>query len=274
MSGIRTALAIALSAFILTACAGGGSQLPVPSKASQQKSGGSTRLTPQCSYNNSSAASLRRERPLMVNCCILGVDPGCDVPTPPPETTCAFDCGSGEPGGSGGGTHCPPGEVLNGVTGECDSNDVSDAPGKPMAGETCGANDSAVSIQVGATVGYANINGQEQARSVVDINTIDAFSGTNIVNGQTMYVNVRTIGWVYEDNNGAYWFQQDTNTDWTYSFGAGVTVGSIVGASFGINSPPGSSAVSIGSTPGRLENNVVATPCWQNGAKFYAGEVG
>lgn len=154
------------------------------------------------------------------------------------------------------------------------STQVAIYTGPPTQNVPCPSNDGSNSLAVGATVGYANINGGgQQARSVADINAIYGFAGTNIINSSSYYTNLVTVGWVYKDNNGAFWFQQNSNLSWTYSLGGGITVGNLISGSFGINSPPGKSAVSIGSSPGKIQAHEVASPCFSQGGQFFPGEI-
>lgn len=189
-------------------------------------------------------------------------------PTDPGFNNCVIGCNPGYP--TGGGSPLGSGGVA-GPAGL--GNQVAITSGPPTTNATCQANDGQNSLAVGTTVGYANVNGQPTAaRSVKDINALYGYSGMNIRGGNG-YTNLQTIGWVYEDNNGAYWFQENQNIAWTYSFGLGITAGDLIGASFGINSPPGKAAVSIGSTPGKLQSHETASPCFSEGAQFFPGEI-
>jgi hypothetical protein len=161
----------------------------------------------------------------------------------------------------------------SGTTGD-GGTPVAVYPETPKIGVSCPSNDGSESLPVGATVGYASINGQTVARSVANINVIYGYSSENTASASVEYVNLQTLGWVYEDNGGAFWFQQNANISWTYSFGVGISTGSLISASFGINSPPGQAAVSIGSKLKPLAAYTSASPCFSGeGNSFFAGEI-
>lgn len=186
------------------------------------------------------------------------------APTNTPEDLCDEFPGSCDGPPAGGG---------NGYGGGGDGEVVAIAPGTPAPGQPCSQVDGTNSIPVGGTLGYANINGQQEARSVKDINQLFGFGSSNIVNGNVMYDNLQPIGWLYEDNNGAFWFQKDPNAQWSMSLSGGVTLGGIVSAGLGITPPTGQTAVSVGSTPGSLAQNEAASPCWSQGGQFYPAEI-
>lgn len=151
---------------------------------------------------------------------------------------------------------------------------VAELPGPPKDNVPCASNDQANSLPVGATVGIANVNGADQVRSVADINRIDGYNTAVRVSGSVLYIGTKTIGWVYEDDHGGFWFQGNANLSWTYSFTGGVTVGDIISGAFGINSPPGKSAVPIGSKPGTIPQHSVAEKCFKDGSAFFPGTLG
>lgn len=183
---------------------------------------------------------------------------------PPNPVTGQSNCG-------GSGSRCSVSSIGNNSCYRADQVAIYNGP--PAQSVPCPSNDGANSLPVGATVGYANTGSGQQARSVKDINAIYGYSSVNITNGHTYYTNLVTIGWVYEDDNGAFWFQQNANISWTYSLGVGITVGRIISGSFAINSPPGKAAVSIGSSPGTIGAHETASPCFSQGAQFFSGEI-
>lgn len=192
------------------------------------------------------------------------------TPPPPPQpTNTPEDLCDEFPGSCDG----PPEGGGSGYGGGGDDSVVAIAAGTPAPDRTCSQNDGTESIPVGGTLGYANINGQQVARSVKDVNQLFGFGSSNIINGTVMYDNLQPIGWLYEDNNGAFWFQKDPNAQWSLSLSAGVTLGGIVSAGLGITPPTGQAAVSVGSTPGSLAQNEEASPCWLQGQQFYPAEI-
>jgi hypothetical protein len=127
--------------------------------------------------------------------------------------------------------------------------------GPPKQGVACPQNDSQESIPVGGTVGSANVNGTQQTRSVVDVNTVYSYSSSMIVNNQVTYTGLTPVGWTYLDDNGGFWF---TATP-----------------------PTSSAAVPLGATPGTLGQGslvtsnpsltagITAAKCWKGGSAFY-----
>ena len=141
----------------------------------------------------------------------------------------------------------------------------------PQQGDTCKQTSDSDSLAIGSTVGIANVGGQAQARSVVDINTLYAYASSKVLNNQVILVGVQSMGWVYVDNGGNYWYQADPATQWSTNVSVGITLGSLLSASVGITPPTGTTPVPLGSSPGKLGSSVQASPCFNPGDHMYAG---
>lgn len=134
-------------------------------------------------------------------------------------------------------------------------------------------NDNQPSLPVGSFLGEVNKNGNVESRYVKDVNQLYSFSGFNITSANVVYSDFRPIGFVYEDNAGAFWFQKDPSTNWNLSFAGGVSLGKLFNLSFGATAPNDEAAVSIGSSPGKLGDHEVAKRCWSQGAQFWNGQL-
>jgi hypothetical protein len=104
--------------------------------------------------------------------------------------------------------------------------------------------------------------------------------GATPVNGQTVSATEVSVGWLYVDNQGALWFQQDPLGAWTSSIN--VNFNQYFGIS--ITPPPGKTPTYIGvpqngspvanpnSTP--ISNNLIITKCFQKGSGLVPGALG
>ena len=163
--------------------------------------------------------------------------------------------------GIGGTGTCPTGS-----TSTCNDS-VAVIPGPPKPTVPCPQNDGSESIPVGGTLGVVNKNGEKQARSVSDINTVSSIAGTVIVNNHTVAINTAPIGWIYEDNNGGLWFQKDAAAHWS----SGLTF--MVTETLGINLNPPTSNSAIFVTPANArklidQQGVDTEKCFSQGGIF------
>jgi hypothetical protein len=143
--------------------------------------------------------------------------------------------------------------MFDGTNEDCQNNSqVAVQPRSPQPGQSCQLNDGVNSLSVGTTVGEVNVNGQVQARSVTDVTALYSYGGAVAESPNFLYINLRPVGFVYMDNNGAYWFQKDASANWTMSFGGGVNLGSIFSADFGLTPPNDETPTALGPNPARL----------------------
>jgi|GEM_PF-6269150 len=207
-----------------------------------------------------------------------------------PTMTCYFGFGDGlpytagdyGPGGGGsnpvavwGGAQDPHtgcwdfsnGEACNGTS------QVAIAPGSPQPGQSCQLTDSAKSLGIGTTVGEVNVNGQTQARSVADVTALYSYGGAVPLAPNFLYINLKPVGFIYQDDNGGFWFQKDPQANWSLSFGAGVNLGSIFSANFGISPPSDEIPHALGPHPGKIGNHMIAAKCWKNDTPVFPGEL-
>jgi len=126
-------------------------------------------------------------------------------------------------------------------------------------------------LAVGSTLGSANKNGVVTARSVVDVNQVNALASQTIANNQTVINNYTSVGWLYLDNNGGMWFQADPLAQWTTSmnlninqfFGISVTPPSAKNPVY-VPNPPKTSAAT---------DSLQTVECWSKGQALVPGTV-
>ena len=135
---------------------------------------------------------------------------------------------------------------------------------------SCQQTDGSSSLSVGTTLGSVNKDGVTTARSVVDVNTVDAASSFTVVNGQTVAATWTPVGWLYLDNNGGLWFQKDPASVWSVQYN--LNINQYLGVGF--TPPVAQLPVYVKpptSTP--LANNLEVTKCWVNGRALVPGTV-
>lgn len=156
-----------------------------------------------------------------------------------------------------------------------DGTQVAEFSGPPVQGDSCASlNGSSHSLRVGDTVGTANVNGTAQLRSVKDINMLFSYVSGKTITPYARYFSDRSVGWVYEDNQGGFWFQKDSSTNWNLSFSGGVSLGSLISTGLSITPPTTDNPVPIGAKPGKIGRNLTAAKCFTGGAAFYPGTMG
>ena len=155
----------------------------------------------------------------------------------------------------------------------CDPNDpacaVAIVPGYPNG--PCPQTGLSNSLPVGATLGSVDKSGAVTARSVVDINQVNARASTVVVNNQTVVSNWVSVGWIYLDNNGGLWFQKDPAAQW--SIAVNVNINQYFG--LGITPPAAQNPVYILNPPtsSPLNSNLQTTRCFGKGKGLVPGTI-
>lgn len=178
-----------------------------------------------------------------------GLDGLCDAPMPQCPVLVTHDAGPGYPGG----------DVGPAV--------VAVMPDIPTG--ACAQTDGSNSLPIGATLGSANKSGVVAARSVVDVNQVNALASLTPVNGQTVANNYQTVGWIYLDDNGGMWFQKDplsqwglgTNLNFNKYFGTTLTLPTTQNPVYVVNPPKVMAAT----------DNLQTMACWSKGRRLVPG---
>jgi hypothetical protein len=133
-------------------------------------------------------------------------------------------------------------------------------------------NDGANSLPIGATLGSVNKNGVVRARSVIDVNKVNALAAQQVVNGKTAVNNYQSVGWLYLDDQGGVWFQFDPLTP--YSISVTWNVHRYFGLPLNIPNHP-RYPVYVATPPkvAAANNHLQTVTCWGKGRTLVPGTV-
>jgi hypothetical protein len=134
---------------------------------------------------------------------------------------------------------------------------------------SCPQTDLSNSLPVGATLGSVNKDGVVTARSVVDINQVNAAGSTQIINNQTVVSTWVSVGWLYLDNNGGLWFQKDPAAQWTFTMN--VNINQYFGLSFTPPAAQNPQYIKNRPTTTPIANNLQTTKCFRRGRALVPG---